>query len=103
MSNELIYLLIPAAAILVVVFGGILVMKAQKMSAYVGERQAGAAGPMGFQQGADESREAFVRRHWQRPGVVADGRTLIDLYDRIAELEKRLADTEQQLEAWQQR
>jgi len=102
MSNAL-FLLIPAAAILVVVVGAILVMKAQKMSAYVGERQAGAAGPTGFQQTADESREAFVRRHWQRPGVVADGVTLVDLYDRIAELEGRLADTEERLEGLQQR
>ena len=102
MSSAL-FLLIPATAILVFVFGGILVMKAQKMSAYVGERQAGAAGPTGFQQGTDESREAFVRRHWQRPGVVADGRTLVDLYDRIAELEERLADTEQQVRELHQR
>jgi len=102
MSNAL-FLLIPATATLVVIFGGILVMKAQKMSAYVGERQAGEAGPTGFQQGADETREAYVRRHWQRPGVVANGETLVDLYDRIAELEERLAGTEERLEALQQR
>ena len=103
MSSSALFLLIPATATLVVVFGGILVMKAQKMSAYVGERQAGAAGPTGFQQAADESREAFVRRHWGRPGVVADGVTLVDLYDRIAELEDRLADTEQQVRELHQR
>jgi hypothetical protein len=35
-----------------------------------------------------------VRRHWQRPGVVADGVTLVDLYDRIRALEERLAEAE---------
>jgi hypothetical protein len=59
--------------------------------------------PTGFQQSPGETREAFVRRHWQRPGVVADGVTLVDLYDRIEELAKRVADTEQRLEALQQR
>ncbi|KAA1397273.1 hypothetical protein [Aeromicrobium ginsengisoli] len=105
MSNELIYLLIPAAAVVVFVLGAILVMKLQKKSQHVGAMQTGGGGaaPTGFQQAAGESREAFVRRNSQRPGVVANGVTLVDLYDRIAELEKRLADTEQQLEALHQR
>jgi hypothetical protein len=43
-----------------------------------------------------ESREEFVRRHWQRPGVVANGATLVDLYDRIRALEERVARAERQ-------
>ncbi|MEU0114676.1 hypothetical protein ABZ137_13330 [Streptomyces bobili] len=35
-------------------------------------------------------------RHWQRPGVVADGVALVDLYDRIGALEERLARAVQQ-------
>jgi hypothetical protein len=46
-----------------------------------------------------ETREAYVRRHWQRPGVIANGPTLVDLYDRIGELERRLAETERQLKS----
>jgi hypothetical protein len=49
----------------------------------------------GFNQSPDESREEFVRRNWQRPGVVANGETLVDLYDRIRALEERLAEAEQ--------
>jgi hypothetical protein len=41
-----------------------------------------------------ESREDFVRRHRNRPGVVANGATLVDLYDRIRHLEERLASVE---------
>lgn len=56
-----------------------------------------SAGPTGFSQAPGDTREAYVRRHWQRPGVVANGVTLVDLYDRIGELEQRLAEAEQQL------
>lgn len=51
----------------------------------------------GLYQSPGESREGFVRRNWQRSGVVADGKTLVDLYDRIATLEQRLAAAEEQL------
>lgn len=43
-------------------------------------------------QQPDESREAFVRRNVGRPGLVANGPTLVDLYDRIAQLEQRVEE-----------
>ncbi|MCR3751188.1 hypothetical protein [Lentzea californiensis] len=92
-------LLIPVTALVVIVLGGIAVMKLQKaLFGALGTRTSDAApggGPFsGFQQSPHESREDFVRRHWQRPGVVADGVTLVDLYDRIRALEERLAEAE---------
>ncbi|VXA94773.1 hypothetical protein [Aeromicrobium sp. 9AM] len=98
MSNGLIFLLIPVAALAVVVLGGMLVLKLQKVAWRVDVRpiETNPTRPTGFQQAAGETREAFVRRHWQRPGVVADGVTLVDLYDRINELERRLAEAERQ-------
>jgi hypothetical protein len=47
-----------------------------------------------FDQLPGESREDFVRRFSTRPGVVADGVTLVDLYNRIAALERRVAQLE---------
>lgn len=47
-----------------------------------------------FRQNAGESREDYVRRHWDRSGVVANGVTLVDLYDRIRALEERVAELE---------
>jgi hypothetical protein len=41
------------------------------------------------------AKKDFVRRHWQRPGVVANGVTLVDLYDRIRALEERVTRAEQ--------
>ncbi|MFF8190452.1 hypothetical protein ACF05L_06070 [Streptomyces bobili] len=91
--------LIPVAALVVVVLGAIAVLKLQKLSIGRSAREPAvaptAAAPTGFHQSSQESREEFVRRHWQRPGVVADGVTLVDLYDRIAALEERLARAEQ--------
>ena len=49
---------------------------------------------MSFQQQAGETREQFVRREVMRPGVVATGPTLVDLYDRINALEARVAELE---------
>jgi hypothetical protein len=46
------------------------------------------------QQQPDETREEFVRRNWNRPGVVANGQTLLDLYARIAKLEHRVSELE---------
>ncbi|WP_369036499.1 MULTISPECIES: hypothetical protein [Streptomyces] len=92
-------LLIPVAALVVFVLGAMGVLKLQKVSlGRDGLRSAtapGAADPTGFQQSAQESREEFVRRHSQRPGVVADGVTLVDLYDRIRALEERVTRAEQ--------
>ena len=56
----------------------------------------GSAASTGSRDAVQESREEFVRRHWQRPGVVANGVTLVDLYDRIRALEERVARAEQQ-------
>jgi len=47
-----------------------------------------------FRQQAGETREDYVRRHWARSGVVANGVTLVDLYDRIRALEARVAELE---------
>ena len=92
MPSELLFLLIPAVAILMFVLAGVFIRRAQASFIRVTE-QTGGAGP-GLHQAPGESREAFVRRNWQRPGVVADGLTLVDLYDRIALLEQRLAAAE---------
>jgi hypothetical protein len=92
-------LLIPVAALVVFVLGAMAVLKLQKVSLGRDESRPatapGAVAPTGFQQSAQESREEFVRRHWQRPGVVANGVTLVDLYDRIQALEERVARAEQ--------
>jgi hypothetical protein len=100
------WLLIPLGALLAVIFGGMFIMRLQKkvrepLFPAGSEPTGGGAGgpePTGwgagagtFQQGAGESREDFVRRHRHRPGVVADGVTLVDLYDRIRRLEHRIA------------
>ncbi|MFJ8959360.1 hypothetical protein ACIRG5_08190 [Lentzea sp. NPDC102401] len=92
-------LLIPVTALVVIVLGGMAVMKLQKslfgaLGTRTSDTAPGASPFSGFQQSPQESREDFVRRHWQRPGVVADGVTLVDLYDRIRALEERLAEAE---------
>jgi hypothetical protein len=51
-----------------------------------------------FEQHPGESREAFVRRFSNRPGVVADGTTLVDLYNRCAILQDRIVALEERLE-----
>ncbi|MFJ9697029.1 hypothetical protein [Kitasatospora sp. NPDC101183] len=92
--------LIPVAALVVIVLT--LVAFRKLMNASLGRIESMQAAtsphgsaPTGFQQSEQESREEFVRRHWQRPGVVADGVTLVDLYDRIRALEERVARAEQ--------
>ncbi|WP_344841188.1 hypothetical protein [Kribbella ginsengisoli] len=52
--------------------------------------------PTGLEQSPEEAHEDFVRRNWQRPGVVVNGVILVDLYNRIRALEERLAVAEQQ-------
>lgn len=47
-----------------------------------------------FDQLPGESREDFVRRFSSRPGVIANGVTLVDLYNRISALERRVAELE---------
>lgn len=47
-----------------------------------------------FDQLPGESREDFVRRFSSRSGVVANGVTLVDLYNRIAALERRVEQLE---------
>ncbi|MEU5890651.1 hypothetical protein ABZ835_27960 [Streptomyces sp. NPDC047461] len=93
-------LLIPVAALVVIVLGAMAVLRLQKTSLGADEltsaRASGSAASSGFQDSAQESREEFVRRNWQRPGVVANGVTLVDLYDRIRALEERVARAEQQ-------
>ncbi|MFD6141828.1 hypothetical protein [Promicromonospora sp. NPDC060271] len=92
---SLLWLLIPLGALLAVIFGGVLIMRLQKKvrePIFPGGTEPAGGGAGGtFQQGAGESREDFVRRHRHRPGVVADGVTLVDLYDRIRRLEHRIA------------
>lgn len=93
-------LLIPIAALVLFVVGAIGVLRLQKRVLRAqGEPGSGpvlrGAVSTSFDQSPGESREEFVRRHWQRPGVVADGVTLVDLYDRIRSLEERLARAEQ--------
>lgn len=99
MSSGLLFLLIPVAAIVIIVLGAKAVMRLQNATLQRLQRDSmpmGNAAPNGFQQSPGETREAFVRRNSQRPGVVANGPTLLDLYDRINELERRLAETERQ-------
>lgn len=92
------FLLIPVAALVLFVPGAIAVLKLQKASLRRMGSMAVTASPAadrtGFQQSSQESREEFVRRHWQRSGLVADGVTLVDLYDRIQALEERVARAE---------
>jgi hypothetical protein len=93
-------LLIPVAALMLIVLGGMAVLRLQKTSLGPDElrssRAPASATSTGPQDAVRESREEFVRRHWQRPGVVANGATLVDLYDRIRALEARVARAEQQ-------
>ncbi|MEV8372856.1 hypothetical protein AB0P21_08960 [Kribbella sp. NPDC056861] len=90
---------IPIVALVLIVIGPIAVLRLQKRSLRAVNELSSVprtAALTGFQQSPEETREEFVRRHWQRPGVVADGVTLVDLYDRIRVLEERLARAEQQ-------
>lgn len=97
-ENPLIWLLIPLGALLAVIFGGVLVRRLQKKLREPlfpsGSEPTGWGASTPFEQGAGETREDFVRRHQNRPGVVADGKTLVDLYDQIRRLEHRIAALE---------
>ncbi|MFF0187783.1 hypothetical protein [Streptomyces sp. NPDC005244] len=91
-------LLIPVAALVVIALGSFAVLRLQRAAFRLAEPRSGnfSAGSTaaGFQQSPQETREDFVRRHRGRPGVVADGETLVDLYDRIRALEERVAAAE---------
>ncbi len=78
------------------IVGPILILRGQRRTRLLPPAASGPA-PVhtGPEQVPGESREDFVRRNWQRPGVVATGATLVDLYDRIRVLEDRLARAEQ--------
>ncbi len=89
--NWLFLIYIPIVVLIVV--GPILILKAQRRGPRSRSARPADAGPPA---GAQETREEFVRRNWNRPGVVANGETLVDLYDRIRALEERLAETEKE-------
>ncbi|MET7281662.1 hypothetical protein ABZS29_25725 [Kribbella sp. NPDC005582] len=90
--NWLFLIFIPIVVLLVV--GPIMILKAQRRGIPgPGPAQAGPQ-PPALQQAPGETREDFVRRNWNRSGVVANGETLVDLYDRIRALEARLAETD---------
>ncbi|MFC8800633.1 hypothetical protein ACFT1B_36075 [Streptomyces griseoincarnatus] len=93
-ANDLVWLLIPLCALLAVIFGGVLITRQQKKVGPGLPPSAAQGTASGFEQAAGETREDFVRRHRNRPGVVANGATLVDLYDRIRVLEERLAAVE---------
>jgi hypothetical protein len=84
--------LIPIAALVVFVVGANAVLRMQKRTSRA--QSALSSGATGFNQSRGESREEFVRRNWQRSGVVANGATLVDLYDRIRALEERVERAE---------
>ncbi|TDD62187.1 hypothetical protein E1263_04740 [Kribbella antibiotica] len=86
--NWLFLILIPI--VLLCIFFPILVIKKVRRSGVLGA----PAGQNPFHQAAGESREDFVRRYWNRSGVVMDGVTLVDLYDRVRVLEGRGPGTE---------
>jgi hypothetical protein len=82
------------------VIGGCLVLFAvaaislsrrQRRMTIADERAAVAAGRPVAEPG---TREDYVRRHRFQPGLVANGETLLDLYDRIGRLEARVAELE---------
>ena len=71
--------------------GAISVSRLQRRMAIADERAAVATGRPVAEPG---TREDFVRRHRFQPGLVANGETLLDLYDRIGRLEARVAELE---------
>ncbi|MCF4122199.1 hypothetical protein L1785_14560 [Antribacter sp. KLBMP9083] len=89
-----VWLLIPLGALLAIILGGVLITRQQKKIGTRASALAGRPTVNGFQQAAGESREDFVRRHQNRSGVVANGATLVDLYDRVRRLEERITAVE---------
>lgn len=92
-TNPYVWLLIPLGALLAVILGGVLVTRMQRRGSRILASE-GQPAVSGFWQATGETREDYVRRHRNRPGVVANGATLVDLYDRIRLLEDRIAVVE---------
>ena len=92
-TNPYLWLLIPLGSLLAVILGGVLVSRTQRRGSRI-LASDGQPSVSGFGQATGETREDYVRRHRDRPGVVANGATLVDLYDRIRLLEERLATVE---------
>ena len=84
-------LLLVGGALVLFVLGAIAVTRLQRRMAVADQRAAAADGRP---TAAPGTREEFVRRHRYQPGVVANGETLLDLYDRIGRLEARVAELE---------
>jgi hypothetical protein len=87
-------LLIPLVALLALVIGAVLIVRQQRKAGPTMPVSPGGGTGGGLAQAVGETREDFVRRNRDRPGVVANGATLVDLYDRIRHLEERLAALE---------
>jgi len=89
-----VWLLIPLCALLALIVGAVLITRQQRKMGASSPAQTGQPAVRGFEQAPGETHEDFVRRHRDRPGVIANGATLVDLYDRIRQLEERLAAVE---------
>lgn len=89
--TRMILLLIPLFALLALVIGAVLIVRQQRKAGPTVPVSGGGGTGGGLVQTAGETRDDFVRRNRDRPGVVANGATLVDLYDRIRHLEERLA------------
>ncbi|GHH74135.1 hypothetical protein [Promicromonospora soli] len=97
-AHVAVWLLIPLCALVALIVGAVLITRQQRKSGPSVPGPAGQQVVKGFYQVAGETREDFVRRHRDRPGVIANGATLVDLYDRIRQLEERLAEVESERE-----
>ncbi|GAA0944676.1 hypothetical protein GCM10009554_39010 [Kribbella koreensis] len=100
MSPNWLFLILAVVLVLFVV-GPIAVVRSQRKAVGMpGDPNAvpgsPATPPTGLERSPQEAHEDIVRRNWQRPGVVVNGVTLVDLYNRIRALEERLARAEQQ-------
>ena len=91
--NPYFFALVPVGALVAVVLGGALILRTQRRGSGV-PPMAGQTAVDGLRQAPGETREDFVLRHRDRPGVVANGATLVDLYERIRRLEERVAAVE---------
>jgi hypothetical protein len=93
-ANVPVWLLVPLLALLALILGAVLITRQQRKAGQSVPGPAGQGTGSGFEQAPGETREDYVRRHRDRPGVIANGATLVDLYDRIRQLEERLVAVE---------